>query len=290
MILSLLVSSSASRGAYLLEVDTDGSDDGVLTYHVGFSFTNDTTIASQSTTSTAFGMTGGDSIFGGDGTLFFDTYRYAYNPATQADNLDIPPRTDLGEGNLATGNLGGGPGTYNVYATWPYTSNVSGGPTRYTVFSSGNFFTVDINQNDVDPGESDGRGDVWVFLGNIEYTGGGITVEQQPTDLNTFISMRAAGILFELAEPNSLPGDGNGDGWVDGLDYLLWAGAFGAHPGSDGDVSDGDFNDDGWVDGLDYLLWAGNFGSHASTNVPEPGAFVLVLMGSLLLTARRQTR
>ena len=74
----------------------------------------------------------------------------------------------------------------------------------------------------------------------------------------------------------TLPGDGNGDGWVDGLDYLIWAGAFGTHPGPDGDPSDGDYNDDGWVDGLDYLEWAANFGSHSATAVPEPGGIGLL--------------
>ncbi|MCA9101212.1 MAG: PEP-CTERM sorting domain-containing protein [Planctomycetales bacterium] len=89
-----------------------------------------------------------------------------------------------------------------------------------------------------------------------------------------------------------LAGDGNGDGWVDGLDYLLWAGNFGTHPGSDGDVSDGDYNDDGWVDGLDYLLWAGNFGGHASetASVPEPGALGLIFAGGLTSTLRRRRR
>ena len=57
------------------------------------------------------------------------------------------------------------------------------------------------------------------------------------------------------------PGDANGDGHVDGQDYLAWAANFGAHPGPDADVSDGDYNDDGWVDGLDYIIWASNFGA-----------------------------
>jgi hypothetical protein len=88
----------------------------------------------------------------------------------------------------------------------------------------------------------------------------------------------------------TLPGDGNGDGWVDGLDYLLWAGSFGTHPGPDGDISDGDYNDDGWVDGLDYLLWAGNYGTHNSTAVPEPGAWVLLAMGIVAISALSRWR
>ncbi|MCA9101723.1 MAG: hypothetical protein KDA63_11260 [Planctomycetales bacterium] len=69
---------------------------------------------------------------------------------------------------------------------------------------------------------------------------------------------------FEV-QSATLPADGNGDGWVDGLDYLLWASHYGMHPSPDGDISDGDYNDDGWVDGLDYLLWAANYGSHAAS-------------------------
>jgi hypothetical protein len=80
----------------------------------------------------------------------------------------------------------------------------------------------------------------------------------------------------------STPGDGNGDGWVDGLDYLLWAGAYGTHPGPDGDPSDGDYNDDGWVDGLDYLLWAGNYGTHSATAVPEPTTLTTVLLAVIV--------
>ena len=76
------------------------------------------------------------------------------------------------------------------------------------------------------------------------------------------------------------PGDANGDGHVNGDDYLLWAGNFGTHPGPDGDVSDGDFNDDGWVDGLDYLIWAGNYGSGPfdAAAVPEPSTLMLALL------------
>ena len=95
-------------------------------------------------------------------------------------------------------------------------------------------------------------------------------------------------VLEGTVVPDSLPGDGNGDGWVDGLDYLLWAGNYATHPGPDGDISDGDYNDDGWVDGLDYLLWAGEYGNHAASAVPEPRALMLLVTGLLLTLATRR--
>ena len=99
-----------------------------------------------------------------------------------------------------------------------------------------------------------------------------------------------ASFVVEFNAEPVLPGDGNGDGWVDGSDYLLWAGNYGTHPGPDGDLSDGDYNDDGWVDGLDYLLWAGNYGSHNSTPVPELSTFLLAVTGvmTLVLELRRR--
>ncbi|MEZ6070501.1 MAG: PEP-CTERM sorting domain-containing protein [Pirellulales bacterium] len=105
-----------------------------------------------------------------------------------------------------------------------------------------------------------------------------------PTQINWNSSYSTGGLVFVPA----LSGDGNGDGWVDGLDYLIWAAAFGTHPGVDGDISDGDYNDDGWVDGLDYLLWAGAYGNHSATAVPEPTTAVLTVAGVFVLAFRRR--
>ena len=164
-------------------------DQGVITYNQRFTFGGDTTTAGQSAASLAYGASGADSIFGGDGTQVPDTYVYRYAPDSEADNLVIPAGTDLGGGNLATGKVGGGPGLYNVYATWPYTENVSGGDTKFMVSTTGDSFTALIDQN--------GKGDNWYYLGQIDYTSGDITVTQSPTESNSFISQRAYGLLFE---------------------------------------------------------------------------------------------
>ncbi len=191
--LVILTCTAAVPGATILEIDTDGADDGVLTYNANFSFGGDTTTASQSVTSTAFGTTGGDSLFGGDGTVLPDTYAYSYTPDLAPDNLVVPLNFDLGGGNLASGLVGGGLGTYRVYATWPYTENVSGGDTRYTISATGTAdVIVDIDQNFK-------GGDEWISLGNIVYSAPGtsIFVTQEPTIANSFVSMRSHGLLFE---------------------------------------------------------------------------------------------
>ena len=192
---------NTASAALIFEIDIDGADDGVLTFNPNFSFGGNTTIASQSATSTAFGTSGADSIFGGDGVAIPDTYLYSYAPDTEPDNLVIPAGQDLGDGNVATGFTGGGSGLYRVYATWPFTTNVSGGLTTYNVTTTGDAFSVSIDQNR----GGAGLGDVWVRLGDIDYSSGAITVEQTAGS-NSFVSMRAYGLLFEPApipEPSS---------------------------------------------------------------------------------------
>lgn len=192
--------ASQAHAAYILEVDIDGLDDGPITFNPNFAFGGDTTAASSSSTSTAFGTSGADSIFGGNGSLFADTYSYTYAPGTDVDNLVIPVGTDLGGGVLASGITGGGLGTYRVFATWPFTSNVSGGPTRYTISTNGSGDVVaDIDQNN--------KGNSWVFLGDIDFSdpAASIDVIQQPTGANSFVSMRAYALLFEQIETSSVP-------------------------------------------------------------------------------------
>ena len=86
MVMIALITTGA-QAAFLLEIDTDGSDDGVLTYNPNFSFGGDTTAATQSNASTAYGMNGGDSIFGCNGSAYLDTYVYTYTPNMDSDNL-----------------------------------------------------------------------------------------------------------------------------------------------------------------------------------------------------------
>jgi peptidoglycan/xylan/chitin deacetylase (PgdA/CDA1 family) len=189
--------SPVLHAAYLIEVDTDGLDDGVLVYSPDFAFGGDTTVAYQSVKGTAIGLTGGDSIYGGNGTVYLDTYVYTYAPDSQTDNLFFNSGTPLGNGDYASGAAGGGPGRYAVYATWPNTSNVSGGPTTYQVDTAIDSTSFSVDQNSI--------GNVWVKVGEVNYTNGPITVTQTP-ESDTGVSMRSAGVLFERL--SDTPGGG----------------------------------------------------------------------------------
>jgi len=173
---------SSLLAAYLIEVDTDGLDNGILLFSPDFAFGGDTTTASQSAPSGAIGMTGGDSIYGGNGSDFPDTYVYTHAPDSQADNLIFAGGEALGDRNYASGAAGGGAGTYAVYATWPRTDNVSGGLTHYQIETAGDSISTSVDQNG-SGGQGDGVyfGNVWVKIGEIEYTSGSITVTQTPT-------------------------------------------------------------------------------------------------------------
>ena len=186
-IAAIVALTGAAQAGYVINVDTDPGAGFALNPQVTFG--GDTTTASQSVAqSGAFGASGGH-LFGGNGALEPDTYVFTYSPDAQADNLVIPQGTDLGNGVLASGLAGGDNGAYSVYATWPFTTNVSGGLVNFTVETGIDSFQVSLDQNNT--------GDIWVFLGNIDYDGGAITVTQSASS-NTFVSMRSAGVLFEL--------------------------------------------------------------------------------------------
>lgn len=213
---ALCFAASAQAG-YVLEVDTDGADDGVLTYHPNFSFGGDTTTASQSAASTAVGMTGGDSIYGGNGVNLPDTYVVTYTPAVDGDNngTNAVAGLELNQFGVLGSNLAaGGSGDYDVYATWPHSNNMSGGPAVYTLTDGVNvLFTVSLDQNTAMPPRDvtgddipdAGTGGEWIYLGSATLDANTTYTLTQEATSNTFVSMRAAGVLFDaVPEPASL--------------------------------------------------------------------------------------
>lgn len=94
-----------------------------------------------------------------------------------------------------------------------------------------------------------------------------------------------AALVDGLASPYKL-GDANLDGFVDGLDFILWnESRFTASLAWD----NGNFNGDGFVDGQDFILWnTTKFTASDLAAVPEPSAGLLFLLG--LLGLRRGRR
>lgn len=80
----------------------------------------------------------------------------------------------------------------------------------------------------------------------------------------------------------------NGDGAVDGKDFLIWQGGFGKT--GNAVLADGDANADQDVDGDDLAVWRGQFGTTGLISaVPEPATAGL-LAGAVLCALSRRGR
>ncbi|MEM7680781.1 MAG: glycosyl hydrolase 53 family protein [Planctomycetota bacterium] len=86
----------------------------------------------------------------------------------------------------------------------------------------------------------------------------------------------------------ALPGDANGDGAVDLLDFDVLAQNFGS--ATSAGASSGDFNGDGAVDLLDFDVLAQNFGATSPGVVPEPASAALLGLGCAALVRTRRAR
>jgi autotransporter-associated beta strand protein len=136
-------------------------------------------------------------------------------------------------------------------------------------------------------GLTSGGGTDQIFVGS---SSSGLT----PSQLSaiTFAGFGAGASILSTGEivPASvgLPGDFDGDGDVDGADFVVWQTNFPTTSGATAGDADGD--DD--VDGADFAVWQDSFpgsGGGASP-VPEPGACLLAVMALAGLTALRSRR
>ncbi|MEM9295252.1 MAG: family 16 glycosylhydrolase [Planctomycetota bacterium] len=89
-----------------------------------------------------------------------------------------------------------------------------------------------------------------------------------------------------VVTPSLLPGDANGDGVVDLLDFDILAQNFGRGAGIG--PSGGDFNSDAFVNLLDFDILAQSFGSASAASVPEPASLAVLLAGALAAGRRRR--
>ncbi|MEX2170273.1 MAG: hypothetical protein WD851_13250 [Pirellulales bacterium] len=95
-------------------------------------------------------------------------------------------------------------------------------------------------------------------------------------------------VKFGLLPGGDLPGDYNGDGYVDAGDYNKWRATFGqiVAPGSGADG-----NGNGLIDAADYAFWRDKLGDalgSATQPVPEPGARALIAWGILFYAGAKR--
>jgi hypothetical protein len=99
--------------------------------------------------------------------------------------------------------------------------------------------------------------------------------------------------FLSFDDPLSLaqPGDFDGDGDVDGADFVAWQTNFPKASGAT--LAQGDADGDGDVDGADFVIWQTNFPHAAGPGnsvVPEPQSIMLATIGLLALVYRGRRR
>jgi hypothetical protein len=105
-----------------------------------------------------------------------------------------------------------------------------------------------------------------------------------------------AGFAFDMLFGNTtLPAtvnsaDFNGDGFVNGADFLIWQGGLGVGTR----LAQGDANGNGVVDGADLEIWKSQFGVVAPSAaafgaVPEPTSALLAVLAAIGIALRRRS-
>jgi hypothetical protein len=201
---------STANAAFIVQPDVDGvANTGTLNQtHISFnpklSFPNASGPTNVGVAVAAPGLVGvqpGNTIFGGNSATV-DRYQWTYKPGTDADNAAFTTGQALGAGNLATGLTGGGSGLYRVYAAWLQSANISDNgavPTNYIATGDGPSAIANYNQDE----DTNGAvvGNVWQLIGLVNLTAGNTYTVTQAAPNSSFVSMRAAGVMWELVTP-----------------------------------------------------------------------------------------
>lgn len=212
-----LICSAQAHAGFVAAVDLDPAGSTIPgSLNPNFSFGGDTTAASESTPSAAIGLPLHDSIFGGNGSAFPDTYVMSYTPGVDADNFFPAAGSLLGSTTgfgteVSSGVVGGGSGLYNVYITVPDSTNVNAAGSIATITGDGAPVVtgpLDLNSGgtgadlDAGPGFVGGANNAWLLVGTVPLTAGNTYTLTLEANVNSFVSQRLAGVMWEaVPEP-----------------------------------------------------------------------------------------
>jgi hypothetical protein len=124
-------------------------------------------------------------------------------------------------------------------------------------------------------GSAAAGGKTWSYSANLNQGTTVGTIGGTVAGNNAFIVLGVDGSGVKIAIP-AHPGDFDGDGDVDGADFVAWQTNFPKPSGAI--LAEGDADGDGDVDGADFVVWQTNFPftpGPGAAPVPEPGAIVL---------------
>lgn len=183
--------AGAAQAAFIAELD-------------GLASANTTTTgggASGTGASAALGTSGASGWFGGTAVdPDMDTYTFTYTPGIDADNVAFSAGDDLGQGNTASGLTGGASGMYKVYWAVPYDTNSN--PAGFDITIENDGATV-VLEDLISREESSNVGarDTWFYLGTVEMTAGVSYTVTQSANVNSYVSMRSHGVMWESVIP-----------------------------------------------------------------------------------------
>jgi hypothetical protein len=123
-----------------------------------------------------------------------------------------------------------------------------------------------------------------VFLGNKQISFA--RLDNGLAEVDTAAVFTGGTITFGVTP---VSGDFDGDGDVDGADFVVWQTNFPRASGAT--LNDGDGDGDGDVDGADFVLWQNGFPSAPApgmATVPEPATWMLAAIGGLIAFRRRR--
>jgi hypothetical protein len=186
------------------------------------------------TPSTAVGLTGDQSAFGNPANSTGpDQYTFRYKPGTDVDNTALAALTSLGNSaatdadgagagaptyanvpQLATGLVGGASGIYNVYFTAPSSTNVSTTGSQFDITNDGATVSLNpVNLNDLGTGPDEvagspvtgGANNRWLKIATVHLTAGTTYTVTETANTASFVSQRAAGVMWELVQADIVP-------------------------------------------------------------------------------------